>query len=128
MAKFVIEAEIMVPRWEKHWRHYYLDEQTVEQLIAELTPEQSGLIENAEELRDLLTNKGEVSSVIKLNGTQAEVMQFLTELAKSAWKDSVPWDLDETEFVYTGDEKFYQYKRAYVITDEDFNCCIDRMQ
>ena len=121
MTTFVFEAEVMVPMWHKEWLHYYLDEDVVAKLLKNLTPEQNGVIENVDELHDLLTTTGQISTVNKLDGRNAQVMNMLTALAKAAWKEGVPWDVDETEYMYKGDEKFYKYLCAYVDSKLDQN-------
>ena len=114
MSQIVFEAGVMIPNWTKEWRHYYLSDVDAANLIATLPEECKGIIESVDELRDLLSGTGVVSTRVALSGNKDEVMKMLTAMAKAAWKNSVPWDVDETEFMYKGDEKFGRYLRAYV--------------
>jgi hypothetical protein len=119
MRRFVFEADIIVPRLELHRQRYEISMEDMRRLLGMVPAADNELHVTAEDLDDLLTNTGEMSNFVRMSARHEAVRKLLTALAKTAWENDLPWELDQAEGYGIGDERFHEYVRAYIMPDDD---------
>ena len=119
MEKIVFENDIVVPRLSLVRCRYEVALSELSSLLAGLQPSENPLCVTAEEVRDYLCNKGQLTTVTKIQGSTGAINKLIDELAKSAWLNDLPWKLDQVEGFGIGEEKFHECVRAYIMPDDD---------
>jgi hypothetical protein len=119
MRRFVFEADIIVPRLELHRQRYEISMEDMRRLLDMVPAADNELHVTAEDLDDLLTNTGEISTYVSMSARQDAVRKLLTALSKVAWENDLPWKLDQAEGYGIGDERFHECVRAYIMPDEN---------
>jgi hypothetical protein len=114
MVNFVLEADIVVPRLESHRHRFVLDRETMERVIAAIPSTELGLTLNAEELRGLICNDGELANVLKLKGDVTTREYILKTVAAHAWLNDIPWTIIQTTDAGQDDPRFDRLVGAYM--------------
>lgn len=127
MERFVFETDIIVPRLELHRHRYEIDFDTMRQLLAGLRDGINELGIDEQELKQLLTDEGEISTVVAMTGKQDVVRRLIDSLARSAWLNDLPWKLDQAEGYGIDEARFKECVRAYIMPDDDHPLGVDRI-
>lgn len=102
MEKFVFELDIVQPRREVHRCKFELDMEQVEKLLNPGMAAAFGFSGTVEELKDLMSKTGAVSTAVALAGAQHSVNQYVRHVAAQAWLNDLPWQVtkEHEEGVY----------------------------
>ena len=118
MRRFVFETDVIVPHLELRRQRYELSMNEMRALLKVVQPSDNELHVTAEELDDLLSNTGQMSSYVAMADRGSAVKKLVAALSKAAWEDDLPWKLDQAEGYGIGDERFDKCVRAYVMPDD----------
>lgn len=119
MEKIVFEIDVVQPRREVHRCKFELDKQQVEQLLNPIDAAIYGFEGTVDELIDLVTNSGAVSTVIALKGEQESAQQYVRNFAAKAWLNDLPWQVTNITDDGVDDARFGGLVDAYVKAIDD---------
>ena len=114
MATIVLVADVVVAHVVRERTRFELSEGFAQKLLAKLDENKNRLDVDVAELKDLLNNTGEISSMVALRGQQADVRELLAALAISAWDHEIPSTVDETEYSGRKEMHFEGFHDAYI--------------
>lgn len=121
MTTIVFVADILVEHVSRERRHFELSEEVASELLAKLGGEKNKLGVNVDELKNLLKNRGEISSAVVLGAQRDEVKKLLTALTVSAWEHEVPFTVDETEYCGRNEERFDGFQGVYMKEGDEWD-------
>lgn len=117
MESFVLEVGIIVP--ELHMYHYEVVSEQMEKLLSGLPPAANALNVSVVELRDLLYGRGEIASLVRMQGKEDAVRHLVNCLGEAAWRNDLPATLYEASDWSSKEAQFLGCNNAHLSSDED---------